>query len=191
MHYFSKHPRVFYDLLKDNRINRPIDITRRITFEDFGANRKWILYDYSVKDNDRPDMLAYKYYGDSTLDWVIFLTNNIIDPYYDWPLNQYNLEQYITQKYGSISTAQGQVHHYEWIATPASRIYNSDGELIRISEQVIRVDLATYNTLSPADRRIVYSYDHEIALNEKKRNIKILDKAFIPDIKDQFNKLFA
>ena len=109
MHYFSKHPRVFYDLQKDNRITRPIDITRRISLRDFGVNRKWILYDYSIKDGDRPDMLSYKYYGDSTLDWVIFLTNNIIDPYYDWPLTQYNLEQYITQKYGSLSTAQGQI----------------------------------------------------------------------------------
>ena len=36
---------------------------------------------YTIEGDDRPDNVAYKIYGDSTLDWVVLLSNNIINIY--------------------------------------------------------------------------------------------------------------
>jgi hypothetical protein len=51
------------------------------------------------KEGERPDTLAHKIYGKSDLHWVILLFNEIIDPYYEWPLTTSELDSYIAYKY--------------------------------------------------------------------------------------------
>ena len=33
---------------------------------------------FIIKGDDRPDNIAFEVYGDSTLDWVVLMSNNII-----------------------------------------------------------------------------------------------------------------
>ena len=47
------------------------------------------FYDFTIKEDLRPDQVSYLYYDDPNLVWLIFLANNIVDPYYDWPLTQH------------------------------------------------------------------------------------------------------
>lgn len=56
---------------------------------------------YIVEGDDRPDNVAYKVYGDQNLDWIVLLSNNILDVYSEWPLSQLNFEAYLLEKYGS------------------------------------------------------------------------------------------
>jgi hypothetical protein len=56
---------------------------------------------YIIEGDDRPDNVAYKVYEDQNLDWVILLSNNIIDMYSEWPLSQLNFEAYLMEKYGN------------------------------------------------------------------------------------------
>ena len=70
------------------------------------------FYPYLVKDGERPDTVAYNYYGDSNYVWLVFLSNNIVDPYYDWPMTQTQLDSHIVKKYGSITAAQGKIYSY-------------------------------------------------------------------------------
>ncbi len=69
---------------------------------------------YQIKDNERPDQIAEKYYGDSQLDWIILLTNNIINYNEQWPLDNDSLYKYLLDKYGS-EEALYDVHHYETV----------------------------------------------------------------------------
>jgi hypothetical protein len=69
---------------------------------------------YQIKDNERPDQIAEKYYKDSGLDWVILLTNNITNINEQWPLDNDSLYKYLLDKYGS-EEALYDVHHYETI----------------------------------------------------------------------------
>jgi hypothetical protein len=41
---------------------------------------------YKIIGDDRPDNVADKIYGDSTLDWVVLLSNNIINIQTEWPI---------------------------------------------------------------------------------------------------------
>ena len=54
---------------------------------------------YSIRGDDRPDNVANEIYGDPTLDWVVLLSNNIINIYNEWPLNQQAFESYVLDKY--------------------------------------------------------------------------------------------
>lgn len=67
---------------------------------------------YSIVDGERPDMIAERIYGDPTLDWVILISNNILDLHNDWPLSPTEFNSYLMEKYGSEEKLQ-EIHHYE------------------------------------------------------------------------------
>ena len=183
--YFKGFPRVDYDIDKNNKTMVLTNLTKRFTIKDNVKDRGAVFYQYEVKDSDRPDIIAEKLYGDSTLDWIILIVNDIIDPYYDWPLTQQNLENFIASKYGSVSTAQAVTHHFERILS--RQIKHTDGSII--PERVVQVDETTYNALSAANRRLVTNYDFEVNENDKKRKIKLLDQSFIPQVINEYRKV--
>jgi hypothetical protein len=67
---------------------------------------------YNIIGEDRPDNVAYKLYGDSTLDWVVLLANNIMNVYDEWPLTENMFEKFLLEKYGSYENLN-MLHHYE------------------------------------------------------------------------------
>lgn len=69
---------------------------------------------YQIKDNERPDQIAEKFYKNSQLDWIILLTNNITNYNDQWPLDNNSLYKYLLDKYGS-EEAIYDVHHYETV----------------------------------------------------------------------------
>ena len=141
-------------------------------------SREAIYYNYSVQEGDRPDIVAEKFYGDSKLDWVVLLPNEIHDRYFEWVMTQREFEAFVKKKYGSLATAQAQVHHYEQIISASQVLV--DGTVI--PERKVIVDETTYNSLGINDRRIVTSYDEEDRRNESHREIKLIEPGFVPDI---------
>lgn len=191
-HYFAPFPTVAYDPTGENVPVLCTDITKRFKISEAIKGRKLVFYDYQVKEHDRPDVVAEKYYGDATLDWLLFITNGVFDPYFGWPLNYAQLQDFIRQKYGSVSTAMSQIHHYEYIVAPRKEYYeNYDSSIVMIPEQTVIIDYTTYASLTAAERRQVTAYEYEEATNNDKRNIKILDKAFVPGLLRDFRRIFT
>ena len=139
-----------------------------------------------MEDGERADITAFRAYEDYTLDWLIYLTNDIIDPMFDWPLSQITLEKYIAKKYGSISTAQATVHEYRKILNKQSVLF--DGTII--PKRTLVIDETTYNTLSEPDRESVSKYTYETELNDDKRQIKLISEKFLPEILLEVRDIF-
>ena len=190
-HYFSNFPQIQYTLPSLNRVNTVTDVTRRFVIRDFYKKNLFSFFRYDIIEGQRPDSVAYDLYGDTTLDWLILLPNEILDPYFQWPLSQNQLNDVIRKKYGSVSTAMAQVHHYEQIIQPRTELVNSDGEKIVVSERTLQVDQTTYISLAANAKRQVTAYDYELAKNEKYRTISIIDIAYVPSIVDRFRNLYA
>ena len=55
----------------------------------------------------RPEDIAYYYYGSTDYTWLIYLANNIVDPYHQWPLSQENFNKYLIEKYAAKSGKTG------------------------------------------------------------------------------------
>ena len=185
-YYFNNYQTVDYDLKKNGKFVTLTDVTARYRLKRLLQDKGVIFYDYEVKDSDRPDVIAQKFYGDGSLDWIIFITNDIIDPYYDWPMTTNNFNNYIKSKYGSLSAAQGTIHHYEQILR--NGFVHTDGTIV--NEKVVEVDLTTYNSLPGSSRRIVYQYEYEEKLNNDKRTIKLLDARYVQDIVTEASNIF-
>ena len=77
---------------------------------------------YKIIGNERPDNVAYKIYGDETLDWAVLLSNNILNIQSEWPLTQQAFDKVMFERYGDYETLYGGIHHYE-----TTEIVNSRG----------------------------------------------------------------
>lgn len=184
--YFEYFPTVNYDIKKNNKFELLTNITVRFKFKEFMNSNINNFFDYVVKEGQRPDVLAFQYYGDTTLDWIIMLANNIVDPIFDWPLDERTLTSYIKNKYTSIALAKSTVHSYEKILNRQFKA--KDGSTI--PERYLEVDQTTYNTLSSSNRRIVYKYEYEERLNEQKRHIKLVNVDFVENVINEVSTIF-
>ena len=185
--YFRPFPLVRYDVKKNKLPLLLTNVTARYKIRDILKNKVAIYYDYIVKDGDRPDNIAFKYYEDETLDWLIYLVNDIIDPYYDWPLDQDAFNKYIRTLYGSVAGAKGTVFEYRKIITKQKVLFDGTN----VPERYVVVDQNTYNTLGATDRREVDAYEYYEEENNKKRRIRLLDKRFAANVKSEVEVIFG
>lgn len=196
---FRPYPTISYRI-PGTKTSIPVtDITRRFAVSNFIRNSKVTFDEYVVQDGERPDIIADGYYDDSTLDWLVLLTNEIIDPYYEWPLSYEQFNLMILQKYkgygvsntdkDTLSYVNQTNHHYEWIIQP-KQIITDNGQQRILDEKVLVVDYITYATLIASERRAVSIYEYESKLNDDRRNIYLLDLHYTQLIKEQHPYIF-
>ena len=183
---FKEFPEVSYDIKKNGKLETVTNIMLRFKITEAIRSRRVVYYDYTVQDGERPDVIAYKYYGDATLDWVILMVNNAIDPIYDWPLSNHSLEKFIINKYGSLATAHATVHEYRKILNEQSRLF--DGTVV--PKRTLVVDATTFASLGATEKESISKYTYEVERNESKRQIKLIDADFISNIINQFESVF-
>ena len=157
-------------------------------------------YEYDIQDGDTPEIIAHKYYGDSYRYWIVMLSNELIDPQWDWPMNNRVFAKYLENKYPNIQTSST-IHYYEKIITQ----YDTDSMTTTINKIQITEDV--YNEL-PTTQTTTYSlpagdvvvtvetnavsiYDYELELNEAKRNIKLLNATYVGQIETEYQKLMS
>jgi len=179
--YFSHYPQVNYDITgtKPIKTKTAINIMVKAKIKNILTNDIVNYFPYEISESERPDVTAFKVYGDVKYTWLIFLINNIFDPLFDWPLNSREFGNYIKNKYGTLNDAKNTIHHYEEIVR--TRI-EATGTSEAIPEARIEVDITTYTALDGLVRNIVYCYDWEVDRNEAKRNIKLIDRRYVADI---------
>ena len=105
--YFSAFPKINYNGVSAT------NITLRAKLVNSFSQQAINFYPYTIKDGETPDTLAYDYYGKPEYSWLIFMTNDIIDPYYDWPISTIDFDKYIEKKYGSVDAARDQIAYYK------------------------------------------------------------------------------
>ena len=112
--YFRNIPKVKYDIngAEPNKYLNVTNIMKRISFKPSVIEDISDYYPYRVKDGERPDILSFQKYGTVAYAYLIMLVNNIYDPLFDWPLTSQQFEKYLTNKYGSVSSAMGTTKYY-------------------------------------------------------------------------------
>lgn len=203
MQYFGKFPKVWYsfDDVASNEIATDITFPVQI-LQPFAADSKY-YYTMVIKDGLKPEDVAYIVYGDATKHWIVLIFNQIIDPLFQWPLSSTNLQNYIAAKYGNIGVAQATVkNYYKIIKRVSSTSDVPDIKQVEIGAAEyanVAIDLAgttmqlqngeTVTTYT--DRATLSMYDYELSLNDSRREITLIQKAYIDNIITSFNKLTA
>tara|TARA_B100000282_G_scaffold276375_1_gene234459 strand:- start:39 stop:668 length:630 start_codon:yes stop_codon:yes gene_type:complete len=192
--YFSIVPSIIYD---EKPIKYPFSDADRVIAKNFF--RRYKLNDdifsyavffnkYAIKDGERPDVIANTIYGSPKYDWVILLTNNLVNAQYDWPLSNYDLYKTLEKEY---EDPYNEIHHYETIKIAQYPAGLRVDKAFFDRQHKINVDgtISIVNGSSIcAPVSVAEHFDNE---NEKKREIYLLKeeyfKSFISDFKRSNN----
>lgn len=89
-----------------------VDITQRVKVLSNAYNNPNLYYLYNIQPYERADNLSFNNYDDPYMSWILYLTNSVIDPYYDWNLDQDTFMNFIVKKYGSFEKATSKIKYY-------------------------------------------------------------------------------
>lgn len=145
-----------------------------------------IYYPYNIKDGERPDTIAFDYYGDSSYAWLVMLANNITDFYSEWPLDYRDFYSYLKNKYGYVHELKNDISHYVYTGIGGETAED-------IAFKNYKMSIKTYSFLSPVESSgwtPVYVYDYEYTLNENKRSIKLLSNEFTGMVDRELKEIF-
>ena len=180
--YFRQLPNLDYPSLANERTsaydyNQVKNIFKRAVLREDVLNA-YVQFDtYLVQGDDRPDNVASKVYGDSSLDWVVLTTNNIINVRDEWPMSQGDLQNYLTNKYTSAQLSY--IRHYETLEIVDSyqRLIQPKGLTVEEGHSITFVDRGVSKTESKT--KSVSYLEYEIDLNDAKREISILQPQYV------------
>ena len=196
--YFRRLPNLDYPSLLNSRESntdyvQTKNLFRRVKIrEDLFSN--FMQFDrYKVQGDERPDTVSENVYGKSTLDWVILLSNNIIDIKNEWPLTQLQLNEFLNEKYTPQQLVS--IHHYETLELrdnknqlilPAGITVDEDFNMEYLSGGQIR---STNSLVDGRPIKAVTFFDHENELNDRKRNINVLKPEFLGVFIKEFERI--
>ena len=180
--YFRQLPDLDYPSLANDRTSAydykiVKNIFKRAVLRDDIFDEVTAFTKYSIEGDERADQVAYDFYKDSGLDWIILTTNNIVHVRDEWPMSNRDFLTYLNSKY----TAQEltNIHHYE-----TKLIRDSKGRLI----QPIGLKVPADHSISFLDNGSLrtetsltsFSFlEHETNLNDAKRNINVLRSEYL------------
>lgn len=175
--YFKFFPKILYPY-QGKLVGTPTDRVTSIECTDLMVRyriKEEILksplsyYVYQWKETDRPDSVAFEYYGSTDYAWLVIFSAQIFDYIYDLPLDYQTFLAYLTDTYGVENpfTLQSQLHHYE------------DGEGYWL-------DQASYMASTDLSKKEVSVFDFEYQENENRRSVKLLSRKFLVDISKEF-----
>ena len=189
--YFSLLPDIEYD---EKPISYPFSESDFVTAKNFF--RRYKLNDdifsyavffqkYAIEDGERPDTLAKKAYGDPFYDWVILLTNNMVNAQYDWPMTNYEIGKVLESEYDD---AYNEIDHYETIKIGQFAAGLRVDETFYNGQHKVNID-GTISTKNGnqicAPVSVAENFYRE---NEKKREIYLLKPDFFQSFVDDFRK---
>jgi hypothetical protein len=154
---------------------------------------------YKIIGNDRPDNVAFDFYGDSNLDWIVLLSNNIINIQTEWPLTQESFDRYLFEKYGipgdseldTYNRIYNDIHHYETIEVKNS----SDVTILKEGIQVESNFSLNYyddlleNIITTNPVIGITNYEYEEKIENEKRNILLLKPRYLNVVIDDIDDI--
>tara|TARA_R100001163_G_scaffold29786_1_gene23670 strand:- start:877 stop:1533 length:657 start_codon:yes stop_codon:yes gene_type:complete len=190
--YFKQLP----DLLYLDRENKEIrtyakakNLFRRIKLRSISTEQLANFQFYNVINGERPDQVAFKFYDDPSLDWVVLLTNNIINVQTEWPMDNKSFERYLEDKYGDTL--------YDVVEYQSKEIRNASGEIILQRGVKIPADYSfTYFDIGSNQYETVVdislavtNYIKEVKIQNERRAIRILRKEYIDELERELEEL--
>ena len=183
--YFRKLPNLSYPSLANDRKSAydyqiVKNLFKRAVLRDDVINEITNFTRYSIEGDERADQIAYKFYGDSGLDWIILTSNNIIHVRDEWPMSGRDFLTYLNEKYTSDQLSN--VHHYETreIRDSSNTLIQKAGVRVKSDHSVTYLDEGS--TITKSSIKTVSYLQHETDLNDAKRNILVLKEEYVSTV---------
>jgi len=197
--YFNNLPDFLYvNRTKDGRMDGDFSVVKNFfkraklrtdVFQDLTFFTK-----FNVIGDDRPDNVADNFYDDPTLDWIVLLSNNIVNVQSEWPLSQADFFTYLSEKYPDENVLYSGIHHYEAneVKTSTDVIIIPSGIRVGVGQSVSFFDEGLNQQVTKTDvASPVTNYMHEQKLNDKKREIFLLKPTYVNLLIDDLEEIMT
>ena len=190
--YFRQLPELDYPSLANDRksaydYQKVKNIFKRAVIRDDLFDEVVAFTKYSVVGDERPDQVAYNFYGDSGLDWGVLTTNNIIHVRDEWPMGNQDFLTYLNAKYTAEQLSN--IHHYETklIRDSRGRLIQPEGLTVPAGHSISFLDNGVLRTESQLTSFTFL--EHENNVNDKKRDIDILRPEYLSVFLENFAEI--
>lgn len=183
--YFSFFPKQLYQTANSSfEIAKTItDVSRKsIIMEGIPSDDPKLLYSYKVREGERAEDVSYFYYDSTDYVWLVWLSNNIIDPYSQWVKTFEELNNFITVKYRPMAAAEGEFDVVAW--TKNTQIDTN----IKYMENVVtgqQTSKSSYDLMVARDPSVIEGdwqakrfFDYEFDVNESYREIRLINEGY-------------
>ena len=196
--YFRNIPEFAYvnrdDPKSTNEYNLVKNFFKRAKLRDDIFENVAFFEKFIIKGDDRPDNVAFQVYGDPTLDWVVLMSNNIVNVQSEWPLSNENFYEYLIDKYENETKLYSGIHHYEAneVKTSNGRIIIESGTRVGVGQSVSFFDKGKNDQVTITDIALpVTNFAYEQNLNNKKREIFLLKKIYLNIVFDDLEQIMS
>jgi hypothetical protein len=196
--FFSDFPKIAYSLDDNATQQVVVDVLKRVIIQKEYQENAAYYEEYDVKHGETPEEVSFRFYGTTSLHWLILMVNNIIDPRFGWPISEENLIKQVESKYGGenniftlnrAKNAKGYQVETFFILSEES----THKDPVRIVYEGISDNINTpviyQESLTIANYES--NYEVESQKNEKIRSIKIIKPEIVQDIVINFKQLIS
>ena len=173
--YFRQFEKGFYDLKGDGKDKLVVDLMTRVKVREKIIDEVSLYDKYDVPSGERPEDTSFKHFGSAQYHWIILLTNNITDVYYDWPMSDQDFETFVRDKYANPDA----IHHYEVSQSSGKTAAQGPDDY----SYLIEVNSDASGAQSVSNR------EFEQRLQDQKRSINLLNPSYLTTFLEEFNNL--
>lgn len=165
--YFNRFPKITFMNQEIVNLSTVVGLHKLIN------NNVFNFYNYNIEGIERPEHVAFNYYDDVRYSWLVLAANNILDPYWEWPLTGKGFYDWLKKKYGSIAIADSTIMHCD---------HNTKN--ITVSADSL-ADNMTGND-DTASYTKVTAHEYWANIMENRRHIKLIPKNALGIVDRQF-----
>lgn len=168
--------------------NRLINLTRAFRLRPDILARDELFYIYELDPGEKPEDVANQFYNDPTYHWIVLLSNQVLDPFYEWYMSGSEFNTYLLDKYGS---GVNDIHHFidsttdEFVVIPAGDFYSVNYSADDYVEDIpVETSNPLFDHINASNLSSVTNLEFETQLNDARRNIRILKPEYIQSVID-------
>lgn len=179
--FFDKFDQIKYDPTGEGVGKDATNILNALLVKHNPIDNAVLWFYHTVTEGDSPEVLAFKYYGNTRYHWVIMFMNQVVDPFYDWTLDPQKFAAMVDARYGAGNAPK--LHHMTDLDNDDKRI-----------DEVAQADMEAYFDIHgeyPVNIRPVSNYDYEWELNDVRREVRILQSKYLTEFLSQFETLMS
>lgn len=195
--YFSRFPKlnVSRKAVSSNKLVsiEVSDVLVRYKIRGSVLTNASLFYPYRWHESDTPESVALRYYGAASFFWVVFYSNGAFDLNYDFPMKQSVFNRYLAEKYKTLVAFSKDITVQQFDALPEQVRVNYAFEFAQatvafyvIGDVIIDEDAFFADETGEVSTVSVYQYEESV--NEKKREVQLLDNAYLTNVIREFNK---
>jgi hypothetical protein len=196
MTYFREVSDLLYQSQQPNRNSsydyvRVKNFFRRAKIRDDFFQSAVTFTKYKIIGEERPDQISKKVYGSPQYDWVVLISNNILNLRTEWPLSDGEFSEYLERKYTEAEL--NSPHHYETTTVLDSRgkLIIPEGKEVDANFSVTYFDELKGQSVTTNPVKLISIYEYEILQNNKKRNIYLLRDRYLQTAIDDMRTIMS